>query len=288
MPQNLFAACRVGGNLVAKRVPLDATVQDQVEVIFAQQEQSFFKEVDEEIPFDGRWKPDANELLTLEATEEAETFRETLAGNATAVEAVETGNFAVAGIKALYTGEVTGDAGRVLVQGFTLGQVLSKKFVLYPAGNAFRRFEPEAFSLASKLAFVIEGGQIKFKSYQVLQSVLNVREAYREATEAEVQSFVGHSRLAAPEMEKFLELADQPVRKLVNEVLTLGILDNFTAEQIRDASADTGLEIILEGERVVLPDSRRGLKDVLLFLADSRLSGPLTGNPYVINSKRPA
>ena len=214
MPQNLFAACRVGGKLVAKRIPLDATVQDHVEDIFAQQEQSFFDGVDEEIPFDGRWKPDANELLTLEATEEAETFRETLAGNATAVEAIETGKFAVAGIKALYTGEVTGDAGRVLVQSFTLGQVLSKKFALYPAGNAFRRLESEAFSLASKLAFVIEGGQIKFKSYQVLQSVLDVREAYREATEAEVQSFVGHSRLAAPEMEKFLELADRPVRRI--------------------------------------------------------------------------
>ena len=287
MPQNLFAACRVGGKLVTKRIPLDATVQDHVEVIFTQQEESFFEEVDEEIPFDGRWKPDANELLTLEATEEAETFRETLAGNATAVEAIETGNFAVAGIKALYTGEVTGDAGRVLVQGFTLGQVLSKKLVLYPAGNAFRRFESQAFSLASKLAFVIEGGQIKFKSYQVLQSVLDVREAYREATEAEVQSFVGHSRLAAPETEKFLELADRPVRKLVNEVLTLGILDKFTAEQIRDASAGTGLEITLDSGRVVLPGSRKGLKDVLLFLADSRLAGPLTGNPYVINSKRP-
>ena len=41
MPQNLFAACRTNGALVAKRIRLDQAVQQQIETIFNQQEADF-------------------------------------------------------------------------------------------------------------------------------------------------------------------------------------------------------------------------------------------------------
>lgn len=51
MPQNLFAACRDnGGQLIAKRVRLDAAVQQAIEAIFADQEAAFRHGVTSEVP----------------------------------------------------------------------------------------------------------------------------------------------------------------------------------------------------------------------------------------------
>ena len=71
MPQNLFAACRKNGNLVAKRIRLDATVQQAVEDVFATQEGKFRDGVQCEVPFDGSWTPDSDEFLTVEVPDEA-------------------------------------------------------------------------------------------------------------------------------------------------------------------------------------------------------------------------
>lgn len=287
MPENLFVACRVGGELVARRVSLERQVQDQIEGVFTQQRLSFFEGVEEEVLFNGRWKPDANELLTLEVTDEAGIFRETLNMNPVAVEVLDLANFADAGIKALFAGDAADD-GRILVQQFTAAQILHRKFALFLQGNSFRRLTAPSFALASGLTFVIEGRLIKFKSFSKLRSILEVQEIYREATRPEMERFAGHYRLDVADIDEFLELADQPTRRLISAVLESGTLDDFTVEQIRDAAARTQLEVVLRDGRIVLPDNRRDIKELLRFLDESRYSGPLSGQPFITNSRRPA
>lgn len=289
MPENLFAACRINGELVSRRVRLDATIQDQVEGIFAHQAQAYFEGVDDEVPFDGRWKPDANELLTLEVTPEAEILRETLTGNPTAVEPLDLANFANVGVKALFTSDGTNDAGRVLVQRFTAGQVLNRKFALFLQNNSFRRLTAPAFTLASSLAFVIDDGLIKFRSFPNLRAVFDVTEIYREATDQEVRGFAVHPSLHVAEVENFVLTADQVTRKLINAVTASDVLEAYTPTEIRDAAARTQLVIELEDDgRIVLPAGRREVKDLLQFLDESRYNGPLSGRTYVTNSRKPA
>ncbi len=287
MPENLFAACRVGGDLVAKRVRLNADVQDQVEGVFAQQSQSFFEGKDEEVAFDGRWKPDTNQLLTVEATDEALLLRNTLALNAVAVPGLNVANFANEGIKALFTGQVANGSDRVLVQSFTGGQLLGRKFPLILAGNSFTRLTAPAFVLGTSLTFVIEASLIKFKSFATLRSILQVLEIYREATDPEVRDFAGHPRLMVADLEDFVLSADQVTRKLVNAVVASEVLDTYSPTDIKTAAKATQLEIELQNGKIVMPSGRREMKDLLQFLDESRYSGPLSGLPYVTNSRRP-
>ena len=289
MPENLFAACRVNGELVPRRVQLDRTIQNQIEEIFAGQAQAFFEGVDEEVPFDGRWNPDENELLTVESTPEAEMLRETLNGNPLAVDSLDLGNFENAGIKALFTGGGANDADRILIQRFTAGQILNRRFAVFRQGNSFRRLIAPAFTLANSLAFVIADGVIKFKSFQNLRAVFDVMEIYREATDEEVRGFAGHPSLHVAELEDLLLTADQVTRKLINVVTASGVLDDYTPIEIRDAAARTQLAIELGDDgRMVLPAERREVKDLLKFLDESRYNGPLSGRTYITNSRRPA
>ena len=286
MPQNLFAACRIDGELVPKRVQLDQTIQQQVEGIFAHQGQRFFEDIDEEVPFDGRWKPDDNELLTLEVTSEAEMFQETLSKNPTSVEPLGLSNFTNVGVKALFAGDGANDAGRVLVQRFTGGQVLNRKFALFLQGNSFRRLVTPAFTLANSLTFVIDGGLIKFRSFSNLRAILDVTEIYRDATDQELRDFAGHPSLRVADLEDFMLTADQITRKLINAVVASRVLDVYSTAEIREAAATTQLDLDVQGGRIVLPTERREMKNLLQFLDEGRYNGPLSGRTYVTNSRK--
>ena len=85
MPQNLFAACRINKELKAKRVHLDRSVQQDIETIFKDQEADFRQDVTDEINFDGDWKPEPNEFLTIDIPREAQIFVEAINSNAVSV-----------------------------------------------------------------------------------------------------------------------------------------------------------------------------------------------------------
>lgn len=287
MPQNLFAACRNDqGDLIVKRVRLNANVQQQVEAIFASQEAAFRNGVTSEVQFDGTWTPDEDEFLTIDVPAEAQVFGDAITANATAVQDVDTTAFAQEGIKALFTGMIVNGSPKVLVQRFTSQQVLERRFALLQDGNAFRHLSEPAFTLDNGLACIIEGGLIKFKSQFKLRSIINMIDIYRAATDQEVQAFAGHAALHVTDIQAFTEMTNQVSRKLIHAISNNGTLDNHTPAQIQSAAAATGLAIDVNNGKIVVPDTHAEVKSLLQFLNESRYSGPLSGQAYVTNSQR--
>lgn len=289
MPQNLFAACRDnGGQLIAKRVRLDATVQQAIEVMFAEQENAFRQGVTDEVPFDGTWTPDEDEFLTIDVPAEAQVFADAISANAMAVADINTAAFAGEGIKALFTGVSANGATKVLVQRFTTQQVLERRFALLQQGNAFRRLTEPAFTLDNSLACIIEDGKIKFKSQHKLRSIINMLDIYRAATEQEVQTFAAHASLYVADVAGFVGVTNQVSRKLIHAIINNGTLDNYTPADIQAAAQQTNLAIVVQNGRIVMPTAHNDIKALLQFLNESRYSGPLSGQPFVTNSQRPA
>ena len=289
MPQNLFAACRThDGRLIAKRVRLDANVQQAVEAVFAEQEAAFRQGVTDEVPFDGSWTPNEDEFLTIDVPAEAQIFADTINANAMAVDDIDTAAFAAEGIKALFTGIPVNGATKVLVQRFTSQQVLERRFALLQQGNAFRRLSEPAFTLDNSLACIIEDGTVKFKSQHKLRSIINMLEIYREATEQEVQTFAAHASLEVTDAVGFVNVTNQVSRKLIHAIVNNGTLDNYTPAQIQAAAQQTNLAIDVQNGRIVMPTTHADIKALLQFLNESRYSGPLSGQAFVTNSQRPA
>ncbi|MCP1313454.1 MULTISPECIES: Kiwa anti-phage protein KwaB-like domain-containing protein [unclassified Halomonas] len=289
MPQNLFAACRThDGQLIAKRVRLDANVQQAVEAVFAEQEAAFRQGVTDEVPFDGSWTPNEDEFLTIDVPAEAQIFADTINAHAMAVDDIDTAAFAAEGIKALFTGIPVNGATKVLVQRFTSQQVLERRFALLQQGNAFRRLSEPAFTLDNSLACIIEDGTVKFKSQHKLRSIINMLEIYREATEQEVQTFAAHASLEVADAVGFVNVTNQVSRKLIHAIVNNGTLDNYTPVQIQAAAQQTDLAINVQNGRIVMPTTHADIKALLQFLNESRYSGPLSGQAFVTNSQRPA
>ncbi len=289
MTQNLFAACRDSqGNLTAKRVRLDAAVQQQLEANFADQEDAFRAGVTNEVTFDGSWEPDEDEFLTIDVPGEAQIFAQTIAGNALSVPDINTAAFKNEGIKALFTGVTLNGATKVLVQRFTAQQVLERRFTLLQHGNAFRRLTEAAFALDNELSCIIEDGKIKFKSQAKLRSIINLQDIYRAATDHEVQAFAGHASLDVADVAAFVAVTNQVSRKLIHAISNNNTLTTYTPAAIQAAAGQTGLSISVKNDKIIMPAAHADIKALLQFLNESRYSGPLSGQPFVTNSRRHA
>ena len=265
---SLFITHISGENTLAKRVELSAGLQETIEGIFEEQYQRFVVDVEEENPFTREWKAGKEELLTLGVQEvpAVNVFVETVRGNAIAVPTLGTTNPANIGVKALFMG--MGD--RILVQQFTVGQVLSRRFLLGLRAGIYQRVEEPTFSLGSSLAFVVENGLIKFRSIEILRKIMDMADVYRTATEQEVRQFATHGSLVVADVDGFVELADSPSRKMISAVIDSGVLDTYNTAYIQRAAQTTGLVVQIQNGLIVMPNNRRDVKGLLQFLTENR------------------
>lgn len=287
MPQNLFAACRINGALVAKRVRLDQAVQQQIEDVFNQQEADFRSGITSEVDFDGSWTPDDDEFLTINVPQEAAIFTDALNANPISIPDIDAANFDTEGIKGIFTG-VAANGTKVLVQRFSSHQILGRRFSLLQHGNAFRRLSAPAFSLDTGLTCIVEGGKIKFRSFHKLRAIINLFEVYHAATDQEVQDFASHTHFEVADAAAFVAVADQTIRKLVHAISRSDVLGDYTVAQIETACGSVGLIVTINNGKLVMPADRAEIKKLLRFLDDGLYQAPLTGVRYVTNSKRPA
>ena len=288
MPKTLFAACRVDSDLLPKRIPLDAQIQEEIGDTIYKQGITFRGKSPEEIPYDGKWKPDANQLLFIDAPTEALELATAVKANPISTPPIETRRFANEGIKALFTSEDENRQGAIFIQRFDRRQMLGHKLSLRYHNNAFRRISEAAFTLPTSITCVLEDGRLKFKSWSNLRTIFNLIDVYKAATDAEVRVFGQHALIEVSDLDELVEVSDQQMRKMINQVLSEGILNKYTATTIQGAASQTGLNIKVANDRILWPPERSQQKEVLQFLVENRYTGPLSGTNYVTNSRRPA
>lgn len=283
MTQNLFAACRSEDNeLSVKRVRVTQPVQNQIETLFLDQEQGFMNGITEEIEFDGAWKPDTNELLTIDLPDQATVITDAIAANPMSLPDIDSANIADEGVRALFVG----DANRVLVQRFAPPQILSRRFSLLLDQNTFKRLEDPAFALDVRLTCVIRDNKIKFKSFHSLRQIIDLFDLYQEATDDVLTDFSQNDTLDVDDEDLLKQNADQTCRKLIYAIARSGVLERHTADEIQVAAQGVGLGITINDGKIAVPTGRKELKQLLRFLDDGLYEASLSGQRYVTNSKR--
>ena len=113
-------------------------------------------------------------------------------------------------------------------------------------------------------------------------------EVYREATDDEVRNFALQDRLSVADVDGFINDADQTIRKLVGEIVSGGFLQMKDLVAVQNAAATTNLSITIKDGKIVMPTHKKEVKALLMFLNESRYTGPISGTPYLTNSRRPA
>lgn len=247
-------------------------------------EASFRDGVERERPYDSRWTPGSDELITLPASDEVTAINARVNAGILALEEIDGAAFESERIRALAA--VRGDAAhsRLLLQSFSLSQRLSRKMALISNNNIFDKIDTSAFTLSNHLDSIVENGLIKFKLYNTAKRIFDLSSHYREATDAEIRLFT-QSEVLSGDADYLISVSTQPLRKLISSVQSSGVLARETAESIRRKAAGL-VPVEVRDAKVVLPRSKSELKDLLAFLDHKIYRSPVDDDPYGTNSHR--
>lgn len=289
--QNFFAFIKDdSGSCQIKRIRVNNPLQSELIQIFEDQRVLFEQGVDTEVDFNGDWKPDPNEVLTIDDISESTLMTDAINANASSFSDVNISNFSNEPIKAIFTGIATNGQTKVYVQKFSSRQALSLNqlpLIKMQTGNTFVKTTDDIFTIDNKLVAIIEGNKTKFKSFHNARMVFDLSEFYREATDEDLTQMSQHASLEIADLASFISEADTQVRKMVHSIKNSGVLDNYTVPQISTAAANfPDIPVSVNNGKITLPSSKKELKEVLHFLLEDIYKGPLSGSDFLTNSKR--
>lgn len=154
--------------------------------------------------------------------------------------------------------------------------------------GTFNQLTSPALTLNPKIDCVIKGQKLLFKSFHNIRGIFDMNDLYRSATDEDIDHFSQHACLTISDIVSFKAEVDQTCRKLLHAIHINGILDDHTADEIRNRAALIDLDVVIEDGKLVMPLTKSEIKLWLRFLHDDVYEAPLSRRRYVTNSKKAA
>lgn len=283
----LVAILKSGPSFELRRIPLHQTLQQELISDWQQQHAAFMADA-VEIPFNAGYEPEEHERFVLEPY----LLPGWLSGD---------DDHSVASLPELALGEIAtvrgivafvhaAKAGRLrLFQSFNRARVIQPGRFLFLQGNTYTTSDRPALMLDRKLSAIYFPSQqrLLFHSFRVTNAFLPLADFYQEASDDQIREVLEHALLAAENIDAVATGASQWTRKRFSMLRDSGVLDQFTARQIKQRSEGYGLALQLKNGRIVYPADKQAGKKVLQFLNEELYRGAITETLYETNSKRP-
>lgn len=178
----------------------------------------------------------------------------------------------------------------VLLQNFSRSHVIKPGRFLFLQNDTYESAERPGLTLDQKLSAVVFAKKrlLLFQNFRTTNTFLPLEDFYEEASEEEIKEVLSHARLAAENVDSLAVEANQWFRKRFAMLKDSGILEKYTAKQIKAHAKGYGMEIELKGSKIVFPAAKAEAKRLLQFLNEELFKGAITETLYETNSKRTA
>lgn len=289
MALSLFALTSNPSSRIVK-FEISAPVQVELTEYLKEQEQQF-DEAQEEIEFDGKYKPEPDEILCINGYDDIDGLEASIRAPL-GVEPVNPDEDFFLEIKALFTGYET-EAGtiKILLQNFDRRKIISTNGLsIFHANNVYKKIEGIGITVDHKLTATLESGKLKFYSFHTTRQMFDLSEYYKVATDDDVFEFLQVDQIQSVDSQGFLDMADSWVRRKISLIQQSGILQNVPLHEMKAAAIDFNIpfETVDEGDSEVIgiPDNKSDLKKLLRFLDEDYYKSPLSKTNFVTNSKQ--
>ena len=272
------------------QIPLHQALQDSLAESWEAQNFRFVEGI-EEVDFNAGYSPEKHEQFRLQDYEPPEW----LAGeNSQTIENLDTIAHedelidSISGIVAMARNAQ--DEEMVLFQNFTRSRVIRPGGSLFLEGNTYKSVDRPGLTLDVALSAVYQPAEHKllFHSFRTVNTFLPLADFYQEASEQDIKEVLGHPRLSAEDSEATAVNANQWFRKRFAMLKDSGILDEYSATEIKSRSNGHNVAIKVSNGGIVFPVDKAEAKRVLQFLNEELYRGPITETLYETNSKRQA
>ena len=289
MSLNLFALTSNPSKRIVK-FELSSEVQTELTTYLTSQE-TIFDQAEEEIEFDGKYKPDDGEILYINDYDDIDNLSSVIENPLSAEVVDPTEEFFIE-IKALFTGYTLNNGSvKILLQNFDRRRIISTNGLsIFHSSNVYKKIEGIGLTIDHKITATLESGKLRFFNFHNARQMFDLSEYYKVATDDDVTEFAALDLIKSENTEQLIEMSDSWVRRKISLIHQSGILQNVPINEMKAVATEFSIPFLTEmdGSREVikLPDNKSDLKKLLRFLDEDYYKSPLSNTAFVTNSKR--
>lgn len=285
----LFAYTRDPGNRIV-RFAVSQEVQEAMTAYLQEQVQAFSDDC-EEVPFDGKYKPDQGEMIVIDGFDDLDSLGKVVASPLD-VPIADPADLSFDQIRALFFGQQEGDdTWSVYLQSFDRRRVISSAgFSIFHSRDIYKKIEGTGLTLDNKLAARLRDNKLSFFSFFHVRQIFDMTSYYQEATDNDIKQFSALKQLHIDNVNELMNVSDSWVRRKVWLVMQSGILEKVPPNDIKAIAAEFNIPVDYVGrdgeEKIKLPSDKKSLKTLLRFLDEDYYKSPLSKTNFLTNSKR--
>lgn len=292
-PLSFFAIIQEDGSERINLLRTTSAVQEKLTDIFLNESQKLSDISLDRVPFTQTYRTDDSEIFSISGFQ-LDAGLETAIDDPASVDSLDLSAGDIPPIKAIFTGWKIGkDELKVAFQLFKKNQYLTRSGIsLILSSGTFNELATPGIIISYELVALYENGELLFNSYYQARQVLSLADYYREATRADIDSFVSNDNIVVEDVEAFNEMADTWVRRKLAIIQDGGLLEAVSVPDIVSKASEFNIQISTRSEDGVevieVPEDKRAVKELLRFLDEDYFEGPLSAAKYLSNSKRSA
>lgn len=196
-------------------------------------------------------------------------------------------------IKAIFMGNYSKVDGQekynIAFQRFRKEQYITRVGInLFHDADSFVQEKRFGICITDTLDCIIVNGELRFNSFYYARQVFDLSNYYRQATDADVDSFINNEKICVENANVFKDNADSMVRRKIALITDSEIFTKFSAKQIIKKASYFGLKIPITNDKITFPSDKKALKNVLKFLDEEIYKGIFSEEILQTNSKRKA
>lgn len=245
------------------------------------------------IEFNGSYKPEKEEVLCINGFTLTDDLKDALRSPID-MESFTPDKNSISFVKAIFVGECTetseGEKFCVAFQKFKKDQYFSTgKFCLIFNGETFVEDKKITIAVSNDIDCVFENDKLFFNSFYYARQVFDLSQYYRTATDADIDLLLKNQKLNFKGREdSFKANAKTWLRRKIALINDSGVLNEYTAEQIKALAKQVGIDVSVENDKIVIPEEKEKFEIIFRFLDEEAYKGPFSGNVLIANSKRTA
>ena len=272
------------------RIPLHQSLQGELSSLWHEQYNAFVDGT-YEIDYEAGYKPEKHELFVLGDYEPPDWLGNENSRSIASLDSINNFPHLLYMIKSVVA-FAQNEQGEelMLFQRFSPSKVIKPgRFLLLQHGTYISPEEP-GLTLDEKLSAVYQPARRKllFHNFRNANSFLPIFDFFQEATESEIREVLSHSLFAPQDSDAIASDANQWFRTRFAMLRDSGILEKYSANEIRDSSSGYDVEVQVQNGQIIFPADRSAARKLLQFLNEERFRGAITDTLYETNSKRKA
>lgn len=272
------------------RVPLHQDLQKILASSWDGQLKAFVRDV-QEVSFNAGYQPELHERFCLQDHDLPEYLCRESSQTIQSLEPINDNESLLGSVKAIVAFAHFGtNVEVVLFQNFSRSHVIHPGRFLFLQKNTYESVERPGLTLDGKLSAVYFPADRKllFHNFRTVNTFLPLADVYEEASEEQIRDVLSHDLLAPENMDALALDANQWFRKRFAMLKDSGVLDQFSAKQIKQRSKGYDVDIHVSKGKIIFPENKSAAKKLLQFLNEEIFRGPITETLYETNSKREA